>query len=426
MSIQASIHEVFRTKISGEYDVIVGGAGPAGVAAAVSAARAGARVLLIEANGCLGGIWTAGLLSWVIDADKPGIMKEIRNDLEKMGALGEKRRSARNWTYDPEIMKLLLERMCVASRVNFQLHTRIVSVNKCTSRFLNAVITESRSGREAWRAQHFIDCTGDGDLAFHAGCSFSTGHPGTNDIQPASMTMLVTGVQFAEIERFVGGGMQEPKARLSQLIWDLGIDISNKSPVLFPIYDDLFAFIPNHQYNVFPGDAAALTQATVEAREECHAIVKALQKQGGIWEKLRIVATTEHLGMREGRRIHGIYTVNLNDMIYGVHHADAVCRVTMNIDVHNTQKDSYSLSKKNTSSILPYDIPLRALIARDADNLWLAGRCISGDFFSHSSYRVTGNAVATGEAAGRAAALTVLSGKMTSHINNYQTCKINE
>jgi hypothetical protein len=115
---------------------------------------------------------------------------------------------------------------------------------------------------------------------------------------------------------------------------------------------------------------------------------------------MRIVASTEHLGIREGRRIHGQYTVTLDDMVQGLRQPDAVCEVTFGLDVHNTKRDQYEHSQVNQRKIQPYDVPLRSLIAKDVDNLLLAGRCISGDFFAHSSYRVTGNAVAMGEAAG--------------------------
>jgi len=229
----------------------------------------------------------------------------------------------------------------------------------------------------------------------------------------------VTGLSFETVEPFVGGGLYEPKKRLAQAIRDAGIEPSYCLPVLFHIYDDLYALIPNHQYGVPCDDAAALTHATIEARRECHAVVSALRKQGGCWANLRIVATTEHLGMREGRRIHGLYTVSKEDMLQGVFHEDAACRVTFGFDVHNTQRNEYGHSQQNKVRSKPYDIPLRSLIARDVSNLMMAGRCVSGDFFAHSSYRVTGNAAAMGEAAGTVAARAAYTGAaLNSHAMN--------
>ena len=138
-----------------------------------------------------------------------------------------------------------------------------------------------------------------------------------------------------------------------------------------------------------------------------HQLIDALRSLGDPWRNVKIVATAAQIGVREGRRIHGRYTVSVDDMLNGVKHDDAVCRVTFGIDVHSTnQQHSTGIEGQGVKrSTQPYDIPLRAFIARDADGLLLAGRCISGDFLAHSSYRVTGNAVAMGEAAGAAAAL---------------------
>jgi hypothetical protein len=397
-----SVCESLRTPVKGDFDVIVAGGGPAGIAAALSAARQGARTLLLEANGCLGGIWTAGLLCWILDADKPGIMAELFRRMQEAGGQSSRRNKARSWGYDPEVMKALLEDLCLEAGVTVQLHTRVAAADVGADRAIRAVLTESRSGREAWRGAAFVDCTGDGELACRAGCGFDLGHPETGELQPASMTVLVTGLDYATAEPFVGGGLHQPKVRLAEAIAAAGITPSYSLPVLFHIYDDLFAFIPNHQYGLPCDDAAALTRATMEARRECRAIVGALRASVDPWKAMRIVATTEHLGLREGRRIHGRYTVTLDDMLQGARHEDAVCRVTFGLDVHNTKRDGQM--QVNSQATKPYDIPLRALIAKDVTNLFMAGRCISGDFFAHSSYRVCGNAVAMGEAAGRAAA----------------------
>lgn len=393
------IDESLKTAVAGSYDVVVAGAGPAGIAAALSSARAGARVLLIESNGCLGGVWTAGLLCWILDADKPGIMRELFEKVEKAGAKSERRGSSKAWCYDPEVMKLLLEDLALEAGITVQLHTRVVAAIT-EGGHLEAILTESISGRQAWKAHTFIDCSGNGDLAQQAGCGFDLGHPETGDLQPASMTMLVTGLQYEAVEPFVGGGKHEPKIRLANAMKQGGIDPSYCMPVMFHIYDDLYGLIPNHQYGVTVDDAANLTRATIEARRECHAVVNALRSLGAPWHHMRVVATTEHLGIREGRRIHGQYTVTVDDMFAGKRHPDAVCEVTFGLDVHNTKRDNYEHSQVNKQKIQPYDIPLRSLVSRDIDNLLMAGRCISGDFFAHSSYRVTGNSVAMGEAAG--------------------------
>jgi len=150
-------------------DVIICGAGPAGCAAAVAAARAGARTRLFEVHGCLGGVWTAGLLTYVFDFNHPGLTQELIRELDARDA----RRSAnpQRFVYEPEAMKLLLEEVCCAAGVKMQLHTRVAAAG-CDGRRLSTIITESKSGREAWRAPVFIDATGDGDLGAQAGCGW--------------------------------------------------------------------------------------------------------------------------------------------------------------------------------------------------------------------------------------------------------------
>lgn len=399
-------------------DVLVCGAGPAGVAAAIAAARAGAHTRLIEVHGCLGGVWTAGALSWIIDsAGKPGIMAEIIDELDRRGARDTRVPGGRNFAYDVEEMKLLLDEMCLQAGVEVQLHTRVCAAARDAGNRLSVAITESKSGRQAWAAKAFVDATGDGDLAAQAGCGFDVGHPETGQVQPMSLMALLTGVRFGDIEPFVGGNMAVPKDRLLAEMARAGVSPSYGAPTLFRIREDLFALMANHEYGVSATDASQLTAATMRARAEVHSLVRSLRDLGAPWASLRIVATGAQIGVREARRIHGRYTLTGEDLRRGARHADAVCRVSFGIDVHSTDpsKGNRAIEAKPQKS-LPYDIPLRALIARDVDGLLMAGRCISGDFLAHSSYRVTGNAVAMGQAAGTTAALAAASDRLPHEV----------
>lgn len=419
-STMRAFHEPARdVPIVEHSDVCVCGSGPAGVAAAIAAARAGAKTRLIEVNGCLGGVWTAGLLSWILDSsNKRGIMKEILGQLNKRGA---SRRVGGSVGYDVEQMKLLLEEMCVAAGVKIQLHTRVVAAARDAKNRLKLAITESKPGRQAWSAGVFIDATGDGDLAALAGCGFDVGRPGTGETQPTSMICLLTGIAPDGMTPFVRGlaeqaGMKNPKGRLLEEMRKAGVEPSYSQPTLFYIRDGLFCLMANHEYGVSATDAAQITEATVRSRAEVHRLINALRKLGGPWRDVLIVATAEHIGVREGRRIHGHYTVTTEDLAKGARHDDAVCRVRFGIDVHSTDpKKTKGIEVKPIKS-QPYDIPYRALIAKDVDGLLLAGRCISGDFIAHSSYRVTGNAVAMGQAAGAAAALAASTGGLPQNV----------
>ena len=393
-----------------ETDVVVCGGGPAGVAAAIACVRQGVRTRLIELHGCLGGVWTTGALSWIIDSgNKPGLMAEITARLDQRDARRLRQEGGKNYAYDVEEMKLLLDEMCLEADVEVRTHTRVVAAARDTGNRLSLVITESKAGREAWHAKVFIDATGDGDLGALAGCGFDMGHPETGAVQPMSLMALVSGIRFDEVESYVGGSMAEPKQRLGALMTEIGVAPSYGNPTLFRIRDDLFALMSNHQYGVTCDDAYEITAATIRGRREVHTQVEALRKLGGIWSQMRVVSTGAQIGVREGRRIHGRYEVTGQDLLEGARFEDAVCRVTMGIDVHSTDPSKTKIVEAKPHRSRPYDIPLRALIAKDVDGLLMAGRCISGDFIAHSSYRVTGNAVAMGQAAGICAARAVLS-----------------
>ncbi len=419
---EASVREPAReVPVADSTDVVVCGAGPAGVAAAIAAARCGASVRLIETHGQLGGIWTTGLLSWIIDAgNKGGIMEEIAQQMDRrmevVGGTPWNRRGS--MPYDVEQMKFVLEQMCAESGVKVRLHTRVVAAIKESGRITHCV-TESKSGREAFAARAFIDCTGDGDLAALAGCGFDFGRPvegpgsagaeRAGETQPFSLMMLITGIDAqatADYYEREGRAWAAPKDALMAQFQRAGLSSSYGHPTVFKIHNDLYAWMINHEYGFRGIDAQQVTDATLRARAELHRLVDALRSLGDPWKNIKIVATGSQIGVREGRRVHGRYTVSLDDMLAGVQHADAVCRVTFGLDVHSTsQQHSTGIESHATPRrTRPYDIPLRALIAKDADALLMAGRCISGDFLAHSSYRVTGNAVAMGEAAGVAAA----------------------
>lgn len=395
--------EAREIPLAGDYDVIVCGGGPAGFAAALAAARSGASTMLIEVHGCIGGIWTAGMLSWILDGvNKPGIMSELAGRIES-DSVGSRYKHA--WVYHPEPMKLLLEDMLIEAGVNIRLFTRVVGAVPDDSGRLSTVVTESKTGREVWTAKSFIDATGDGDLAAQAGCGFDFGRPGDGITQPFSLMALFHGVTSEGIAPFINhhasaNGLGRAKSNLLEEFRSAGIDPSYGGPTIFEIHDGLYALMANHQYNVSAINADDVTRATLEARRENNALISALRKKGGPWKGIEILATGEQIGTREGRRIHGRYSVSDDDLKNGARFEDGICRVTFPIDVHATDPTKTKAIEKKPFRSQPYDIPLRSLIAKDVDGLVLAGRCISGGFIAHSSYRVTGNAVAMGEAAG--------------------------
>jgi hypothetical protein len=412
---QESAREV---QVAGECGVLVCGGGPAGVAAALAAARAGADVTLLEVAGCLGGIWTCGLLTKILDAgNKQGIMAELLREFAQKGSQVAK--SSKGTVYDPEVAKLVLEELLVGAGVRILYHTRIVGAVKDANNRISVVLTESKAGRQAWRAARYVDCTGDGDLAAQAGCQFDVGTGQDCTCQPMSMLALLTGIDPEEVKPYVRETNSKSKPLLLKVMEDAGIHPSYRGPTLRHLHSGIFSIMTNHEYGVPAFDNQAVTDATIRARKEIHAIVEGLRKVGGPWKDLAIVATAEQIGIREGRRIRGRYEVDFKDLAKGLRHEQAVCRATFPIDVHalgttENKEVDHTFAK---AGLKPYDIPYPALVSADVDGLLMAGRCISGDFIAHSSYRVTGNSVALGEAAGLAAAVSLSKGKMPHELD---------
>ena len=382
------------------YDLIVAGGGPAGVSAALAAARRGKRVLVIESQGSLGGIWTSGLLGCMLDFDQCATTRELTERLDALGARHE--RSPSYYTYEPEYMKIVLDRLCAEAGVEVRLHTHLVAAYRGgDGHRIETVVTESKSGREAWRGKDFLDATGDGDLGYLSGCAFDIGDGKGND-QPASMCAVVAVRDAKALEPFTvyRRSWAEATSAFAAELRRAGVEASYGRPTLYVLHPHLMLMMANHEYRVKIDDAASVTAASMHAREENFRLVDALSRLGGAWSDIRLVATAEQLGHRTARRIHGRATVTKEDLIAGARQPDGVCTVHFTVDIHapNEKAPATDDAKIRTK---PYQIPLRALQAKDAENLWMAGRCLSGDFIAHSSYRVTGVAVATGEAVGR-------------------------
>jgi len=409
-------------------DVIVAGGGPAGIAAAIAAAKAGASVRLFEMHGALGGIWTSGILGCMICFDKSDTDREITRRLKEMGAMRARRplspeRAASNYIYEPEYLKLICESMCEEAKVDFLLHTAVVGcVRDAGGRRLTAVVTESKDGRRVWPAKAFIDCTGDGDLAARAGCGFDFGGPDGSNDQPASLCAVAVSPNREGLRRFVvndpmnfkpdGTPSVNAKTEFHKELVRAGMNPSYSLPTLFEVRDGIYVVMMNHEYGVRVDDARQITRSTVAARREILMSSLALNRLGGAWSGFRVVTTAEQLGHRAARRIHGRYTITTEDVVKGAKFEDAVVTSDFGIDVHATSKEANRKAGYSTMGVKskPFQIPLRACQAKEIDNLYMAGRCISGDFVPMASYRVTGCAVAMGEAVGRAAAREVVSG----------------
>jgi hypothetical protein len=404
--------------VKGEYDVVVCGGGPAGSMAAIAAARAGARTRLIESQGSIGGVWTSGLMTEFTDArNKQGLVAELIALLKKRGAMDRGRVNS----FDPEAMKHVLETLCREAGVEVRLHTMVVGAVKDARGRLTHAVTESKSGREGWAAKCFVDASGDGDLAARAGCGYDFAHPQTKEFQPSTLRCLVGGL--TETGTAIFTDHENRPSPLWKEIQRGGFEASYIKSNFFLFREGAAGMMANQEYGQAPTDSEAMSRTTIKARDELNRVVEALRSLGGKWKDVWLAATAEMIGMRESRRIHGLYTLTVEDVVRGARFEDAVCRSTYGINLHSyslaREKGTAGRSTANPRAGLtakPFDIPLRSLIARDAGALMMAGRCISGDHYAHGSYRVTGNAAAMGDAAGRAAAIAALSNRLPQQV----------
>ena len=400
-----TVSEVAReVPVVRETDVLVCGGGPAGIAAAFTAARQGAKVLLLERHPFLGGVWTAGALTIIIDSQqKGGINRELAERLAAYSGVLiwpeviDLPKGIPDWpVYAIEDMKAVLDDMVRETGIEVQFYTQVVAVQREGAR-VTGVFTESKSGREFIRAKVVIDTTGDGDVAAQAGCPFELGRPEDGKTQPMTLYARIGGYK----------GQPAHIHPMRDIARAAGFEPSYGRVTLFPQPNQpgVFMLMATHVYGSGI-DVRDLTANEIEARQQIRTLVKILQRDGGPdWQSIYLIDTGPFLGVREGRRILGKYYLTIDDLREGRRFDDGICNVRFPADIHHPdKKEGAGLYNIFTPH---YDIPFRCLLARDVDNLMMAGRCISGDHLAHASYRVTGDAVAMGEAAGIGATLAV-------------------
>ena len=403
------IQEVLKTPVMGEYDVIVVGGGPAGVGAALAAARNGASTLLIEQHGFLGGMWTAGMVIPIWDwENKGGIMQEI---VDGLVAGKQTAYSGPLLGFDIEAMKYLLDRMMIDSGVHLLFHTYFAApIMQGNS--VCGVIVENKSGRQAYRSKCVIDCTGDADVAARAGAPFCVGRQSDGATQPMSLMFKVGEMDYVQPMDYSAGPLKttdlffhmEHAAKIAGLD-DYDFNFDRPYILSLPTPHQGIAEM-THIRNKSSINAKDLSDAELEGRALVQEAMHFFTSYMPQFRHAILEQTAPHIGVRESRRIKGLYELTLDDILEGRNHHDGICTCAFNIDIH--QPDGKSQEGHEYRS-KPYQIPYRCLVPKTIDKLLVAGRCISGSYEAHASYRVTGDCVAMGQAAGTAAAMAVKS-----------------
>ncbi len=405
-----------KTPVVAEVDVVVVGGGPAGVGAALGAASEGAKTLLVERHGMLGGMWTAGLLNPLFDPRKGWIVDRLINSLQQRGAWVRKGMDL----FDVEAMKYVLERMMAEAKVEYWYHCPFTEPILQQDR-VRGVIVESKSGREAGLAQVVIDCTGDGDVGARAGVPFEMGRSADGLCQPMTLMFEISGYEGFR-------GLAAERLATHEFYQDLTKAIEKHelpiqlpygpqrsgTPYLIALPGRAVAVVQaTHVYRVDATDVRQVTRATVEARRQVQEIfLPAMGKIPGL-ENLRLSQTAPQIGVREGRRLEGRHRLELEDLLQARRFEDAVTSIGFHVDLHelDPQDSTPKLPEfppgVTRHTISKCDIPYRSLVPKQVQGLLWAGRCISGSHLAHSAYRVTGTCMAMGQAAGLAAAVAV-------------------
>ncbi|MFR1778132.1 MAG: FAD-dependent oxidoreductase [Faecalibacterium prausnitzii] len=390
------------------YDVIVAGGGSAGVAAALGALKAGAKVLLIERGGSLGGQATnanvASYCGFYTRGENArqvvkGIGQEVLEKLKEVGIHTVLKKSSTGnsiITFDEEELKYALDCLTEDYGLEILLHCRVISArkNEAGDRITSICCVDDE--QEYWfEADQFVDATGDANLAHQAGAEIRFGDGQGHGYLSTKMMRIDhidPSVQFKPdiLEKV----FKQAKADGYQ-------HLTKESGIVFRTHEDTaYAILPS--VFVTSMDAATLTACERDTRRQCQDYMKAFRQYLPGMENARLVSTGAQLGLRDTRHIIGDYMITAEDVMDAVKQEDAVACGAWPCEMHNklTSMLSYQFIKDNDY----YSIPLRAITSKNIHNLYAAGRTVSADPVAFASVRVMGTGFATGHAAGVAAA----------------------
>ncbi len=429
-----------------EYDIVVIGAGPGGLGAALAAARNGAKVLLVEKNGYLGGNMTIGLpLLGFLDRDGRkvigGIADELIRDMQHYPTAYGRAASKHRYCgmhnsvtlYDHEIFKFVALRKVLDAGIELLLHTEVLSVN-VDNRRLESIVLSGKNWRITVKARIFIDATGDGDAAYLAGASYEKGQKDTGVIQPPTLMFTVAGVDLDKTidyleedpEQLVPSGTIECESSYNPAYFRRDptyvlvamrklcsqLRAQGKLPIGRENIIIINSVVPGEVHlnctrhlGVDGSDVFSLTHAEIEGYLQIEQFTQTLQKYVPGFENCYITNIYPFVGIRESRRFSAIRTLTEKDVASGHIPEDTVALGSYPVDIHSGEGSSTIFTK-----IPVYGVPYGVSVSDEIEGLMFAGRCAGMDAVAMSSARVMPILMAIGEGAGVGAALAVKQG----------------
>ena len=422
-----------------EVDVVVAGGGPAGIIAAIAAARNGAKTLLVENRGFLGGNATLGLPFLGFHGDKKqqlvrGIPWElierlVENKLSPGPWMQEGKYKDSIISFDITGFKGIVNNMIAESGVRLLLHTSAVSPI-LEQNSIKGIFVESKSGRQAILSKVVIDSSGDGDIAARAGAAYEKGNPENSLLQPPTLLFKASNVDMKQLfddvdknpenyhiyspphygkfykegQRMVISGCEQICNKAKQAG---DYDVPNPYIILTCLPNEGDMLVNMAKIKGIDGtDNTDLVKAEIQGTANISKVMSFLRKYIIGFANAFVDWIAPSVGIRETRRIVGEYMLNEQDMASRVKFEDRICMGGRYVDIHDPTPDSSGESKYITCPE-GYFIPYRCLVPKDIDNLLVAGRCISVSYVAYGSTRVMAQCMATGQAAGTAAALAV-------------------
>lgn len=397
-----------------KYDLVVAGGGLTGVAAAVSAAREGMKVLLVEKSGCLGGAisnclvypfmpyWTKPYWGEASKNKKylsQGIFKEMKQRHDEYVS------DCKDHEFNSEYMKIVLDDMTVQAGVDVLFHAVVYSV-KIEGRRVTEVEITSKGQQLKAQADFFVDATGDGEIFFLAGCDFQLGRESDSLCQPMTTCFRMSGV---DLDLFT-----QERPSLQELYKKKQAEGEITNPrenilVFFGVGEDVLHFNTTRVVKLDPTNPFDVSRAEVIARRQIHEMVSFLRENSKAFNESTLISVAVDIGVRESRKLKGVHILTAEEIINCTRFEDSVALGNYDIDIHNPSGTGTSHRFFGDGEF--YTIPYRCLLPKEFDNLLVAGRCLSATHEAQASVRIMPICCCLGQAAGTAAALAFRTGK---------------